>query len=77
MNGYKNYGISQRTNLRVKDEITKKLKRNKTVNIYILLDDANFKYKKYPLCLASGLEDLLIRELDPVWNSRGKEKKKY
>jgi hypothetical protein len=77
MNGYKNSGSSQKTNLRVKDEIIKKLESGKNVYIYILLNDAKFKYKNYPVCLASGLKDLLIIELDPVWNVRGKAKNKH
>jgi len=75
MNGFKNSGSPQKTNLRIKDKLINVLKRKKSVFIYILLDDAKLSYKNFTVSLASGLEDILIRELNPVWNKVGKLKK--
>ncbi len=71
MNGYKNAGGSQRTNIRVKKEIIELLGKNKDVHIYILIDDANLAFKKYKISLAAGLEDNLIADIRPEWNFRG------
>ena len=71
MNGYKNAGGSQKTNIRVKGKIVALLKASKSIDIYILIDSANLKYKNYSVSLASGLEDNLISAIRPKWNFRG------
>jgi hypothetical protein len=71
MNGYKNAGGSQKTNIRVKAKLMELLEDSKFVDIYILLDDINLKYKSYNISLASGLEDNLIAAIKPKWNFRG------
>lgn len=71
MNGYKNAGGSQRTNIRVKKEIIECLKKKKGVFIYILIDDAKLTFKNYSISLAAGLEDNLIADIKPDWNFRG------
>jgi hypothetical protein len=72
MNGYKNANSTQKTNIRVKGEILTKLKENKKVDVFILIDRVNLEYKGYKICLASGLEDNLIKVIQPKWNFRGK-----
>jgi len=71
MNGYKNAGGSQRTNIRVKKEIIEILSNKKDVHIYILLDEAKLTFKNYAISLAAGLEDTLIADIKPIWNYRG------
>ena len=71
MNGYKNAGGSQRTNIRINNKIKELLNQRKQVYIFILLDDANLKFKNYRISLASGLEDSLIAAIKPEWNFRG------
>jgi hypothetical protein len=71
MNGYKNAGGSQRTNIRVKGKIIELLNASKPVDVYILLDKVNLTYRNYKISLASGLEDNLIAALKPEWNFRG------
>ncbi len=71
MNGYKNPHSSQKTNFRVKTKIVEFLSSNKEVSIYILIDKTEFKFGGYTLCLASGLEDVLIADIKPKWNDRG------
>ncbi len=71
MNGYKNPHISQKTNFRVKAKIVELLNNANEVSIYILIDKTEFKFGDYILCLASGLEDVLIADIKPKWNDRG------
>lgn len=71
MNGYKNPHPSQKTNFRVKANIIDFLNSEKDVSIYILIDKTEFKFGDYILCLASGLEDVLIADIKPKWNDRG------
>jgi len=70
MNGYKNAGGSQRTNIRVQAEIIQLLDKNKGVKIYVLVDDANYDHKGVKIRLSSGLEDNLIGLIRPKWNFR-------
>jgi hypothetical protein len=71
MNGYKNAGGTQRTNIRVKKEIVGLLSKKKEVHIYILIDDAKLTFKNYNISLAAGLEDNLIADIKPKLNFRG------
>lgn len=71
MNGYKNAAVSQRTNIRVKNEIINKLKADRVVQIFVLLDKANLMFKNYKVSLSAGLEDNLIAAIRPQWNYRG------
>lgn len=71
MNGYKNAGSSQKTNIRVKGKIIEILQKKKIVDIYVLFDNAGLKYKQYQISLAGGLEDNLIARLRPTWNFIG------
>jgi len=71
MNGYKNAGSSQKTNIRVKGKIIEILQKKKIVDIYVLIDNAGLKYKQYQISLAGGLEDNLIARLRPKWNFIG------
>lgn len=71
MNGYKNPHSTQKTNYRVKAKIIDLLSSGKEVCIFILIDKTVFNFGGYTLCLASGLEDTLIADLNPKWNDRG------
>lgn len=71
MSGYKNPDPTATTNFRVKANIIELLDSGKEVCIYILINKTEFKFGDYPLCLASGLEDVLIADIKPKWNDRG------
>jgi len=71
MNGYKNANSTQKTNVRVKAKIHELLNLGEEVSVYILIDKTEFKFGDYKLCLASGLEDILIADIKPKWNDRG------
>lgn len=76
MNGYKNAGGSQHTNIRVQKELKLLLSQNKDVKIYVLVDKSNYKYSGVRIQLAAGLEDSLIEDIQPEWNFLGKGKTK-
>lgn len=74
MNGYKNAGGSQRTNIRVQAELKKLLNEEKVVKIYVLVDNSNYEHKGIKIRLSAGLEDNLIMEIKPEWNYRSNKK---
>lgn len=75
MNGYQRPGTSQSTNIKVKKEILSLLKENKEVDIFILINDTKLKYGNFNINIAAGLEDSLIEQFSPPWNTIGKSKK--
>ena len=75
LNGYKNPNITQRTNFRLNNLIIEKLKEGKEVEIFLFVDNAKLNYKGKNINLSAGLEDNLIAEYLPEWNSLGKNRK--
>ncbi len=73
MGGYKNPGRSQVTNIRNSRLIRDALGRGSDVGILALPDDGLLHYGVFHLNLAAGLEDDIIRKLDPPWNGGRKE----
>ena len=76
MNGYKNAGCSQRTNIRVQSEIKNLLKSTKQIEIYCFVDKSNYKHKWIKIRLSAGIEDNLIESFKPTWNYRSNKKTK-
>jgi GIY-YIG catalytic domain. len=73
MSNYKNAHSSQPTNTRNQKRIRECLLRNQSVEIYVLPDNGLLKYGGFHINLATGLEDSLIKELNPPWNGGRKE----
>ena len=73
MNGYKNPGETQLTNIKSEALIKEYLQVGKTISIFVLADYGLLHYGKFHLNLAAGLEDSIIKELNPVWNRMGKK----
>ncbi len=73
MAGYKNPGSTQPTNKRNNKNIKHSLAEGKCVEIFILPDNGLLHYGGFHVNLAAGLEDSLIRLLNPPWNGRKKE----
>jgi len=67
---YKNCGPSQRTNIRVRDQIRQCLKNGSQVLIYAFVQKVPLMYMDIPINLAAGLEDNIISSLKPEWNIR-------
>ncbi|MBK8806994.1 MAG: GIY-YIG nuclease family protein [Bacteroidales bacterium] len=74
MNGYKNPGTSQTTNIRINKVIKGLLNHGNIVDIFILADNGLLSFGGFRINLAAGLEDTLIKEINPEWNMKGKEK---
>lgn len=61
LNGYKNPGSTQRTNIRINELLLKSLSKREKIDIYILIDNAQLKYRDIKIGLAAGIEDLIFR----------------
>lgn len=66
--GYKNPAATQLTNLRVNASIRVALAEGLTVEIFVLPDEGLHSIGAFHLNLAAGLEDSIIRTLNPPWN---------
>ncbi len=68
MSGYKTPSMTQSTNTKNNRRITEALKHGSAVEILALPDSGLMHYGKFHLNLAAGLEDDIIKTLNPVWN---------
>lgn len=71
--GYRNPRPTQSTNIKNNRNIRESLDRGKRVEIYVLPDRGLFYYGGFHLNLAAGLEDSLVRDLNPPWNGGQKD----
>jgi hypothetical protein len=71
MNGYKNPGPTQSTNIKNNSRIKELLIKGTPVQILVLVQKEEMLYRGMPIILAAGLEDNLIARLRPPWNERG------
>jgi len=69
--GYAKGGSTQRTNIRVRALILKSLKQGQQVQIYGFADHNPQKVGRFLLDKSAGLEDDIIKQLNPSWNGRG------
>lgn len=68
MMGYQRPSEGQRTNLRNRQSIVDLLKLGRPVEILAMPDSGLFRYGAFHLNLAAGLEDSIIKTLNPEWN---------
>lgn len=68
MAGYAKPGAGQSTNIRNNHLIRELLSEDKAVEILVLPDSGLMHYGQFHLNLAAGLEDSLIKVIDPPWN---------
>jgi hypothetical protein len=73
MQGYRTPGATQLTNVRNHKNIRNALGSGQRVAIYVLPDNGLLKYGGFHVNLAAGLEDALVRELQPPWNGGKKD----
>ena len=71
MGGYKNPAETQTTNIKGNKLISEILSLNQSVAIYALPDNGLLFYGGFHVNLAAGLEDNLIKKLNPPWNGAG------
>lgn len=74
MNGYRNPGPTQNTNIRLNGIIKELLNQQKEVFIYIFKNSEELLYKGFKINLSAGLEDILIKEFKPKHNLHGNSK---
>ncbi len=70
MNGYRNPGPTQITNLNNHARIKDILQAGISVQIFTLVSKENVLYHNFPINIAAGLEDNLIARINPPWNDR-------
>lgn len=68
MAGYRDPGPSQTTNVNNNRRISEILASGQAVEILALPDNGLLHYGSFHVNLAAGLEDDIIRKLDPPWN---------
>lgn len=73
MQGYRTPGPTQLTNVRNNQNLRNALSSGKHVTIYVLPDNGLLYYGGFHVNLAAGLEDSLVRELQPPWNGGKKD----
>jgi len=73
MRGYEKPGPSQWTNIRGRERILELLSKGEAVEILALPDNGLLRYGGFHVNLAAGLEDSLVRDLQPEWNVAGKK----
>lgn len=72
MYGYLKPGPTQSTNIKGNEQIQAALEAEKLLEIYTLPDNGLLYYGGFHVNLAAGLEDSLLKQLQPVWNRSGK-----
>ncbi|CNE56602.1 Uncharacterised protein [Yersinia pseudotuberculosis] len=70
---YKKPGISQSTNIKNNAYIREALLQNIAVDILVLPDNGLMHYGQFHLNLAAGLEDSIIKTINPEWNGGSKD----
>lgn len=76
MSNYLSPGLDSETNRRIRQLILLLLEAGATVEVYALPDNGLMHYGPFHLNLAAGLEDSIIRSLDPEWNMTTGRKRK-
>jgi len=73
--GYHNPGPTQSTNIKGNKRIKSLLADGKEVDIYALPDNGLLYFGAFHINLAAGLEDSIVKTLNPIWNKTGTAKK--
>ena len=67
--GYKRPGATQTTNLRANALIQEQM-AGSCVDVYVWACDGLMMYAGFRVDLAAGLEDAIVRDIQPAWNMR-------
>lgn len=71
MYGYQNPGPTQSTNIKGKRNISDFLAVGKKIEILALPDNGLLHFGVFHINLAAGLEDSIVKKLNPIWNKTG------
>jgi len=74
--GYQNPGPTQSTNINGNKKINSLITDGKEVDIYALPDNGLLHFGCFHINLAAGLEDSIVRTLNPIWNKTGTAQKR-
>ena len=74
MYGYQNPGPTQSTNIKGNLKISDLLANGNQVDIYALPDNGLLHFGVFHINLAAGLEDSIVKTLNPSWNKTGTAK---
>ncbi len=69
--GYQNPGPTQSTNIKGNKNIGDLLADGKQIDIYALPDNGLLHLGVFHINLAAGLEDNIVKTLNPIWNKTG------
>ncbi|GAD79861.1 GIY-YIG nuclease family protein [Vibrio ezurae] len=72
MYGYEKPGTSQSTNIKNNKLIVEALKSNLSVELFVLPDNGLLYFGEFHVNLAAGLEDSIVKGIEPEWNRLGK-----
>jgi hypothetical protein len=70
--GYQKPGPTQRTNIACHGKITEYLVAQRSIEVFAFWGEGTVRIGSFAVNVAAGLEDAIIRELLPVWNTAGK-----
>lgn len=71
MYGYQKPGPTQSTNIKGNKNVNNLLSEGKQVEIYALPDNGLLHFGDFHINLAAGLEDSIVKTLNPLWNKTG------
>ena len=71
MYGYQNPGPTQSTNIKGNKNISDLIADGKRVDIFALPDNGLLHFGVFHINLAAGLEDSIVKTLNPGWNKTG------
>lgn len=74
MYGYQNPGPTQGTNIKGRSNIAALLSDGRPIDIFALPDNGLLHFGTFHVNLAAGLEDSIVRTLNPQWNRTGTTK---
>jgi hypothetical protein len=69
---YERPGPSQRTNKKCNENICEHLAKNKPVEVLARPQNRSYSIGSFTVSEAAGLEDAIIRDMDPPWNRLGR-----
>ena len=74
--GYQNPGPTQSTNINGNKNISNLIADGKEVDIYALPDNGLLHFGCFHINLSAGLEDSIVKTLNPIWNKTGTAQKR-
>ena len=74
MYGYQRPGSTQRTNVANHNKLRERLTNGDQIEILVFVDNEHKTHRGFPISLAAGMEDGLIKKFNPPWNHLGRDR---